>query len=159
VAVLVGRAEVQEGEGAVVRAQVGDRGGGDRGVVLLAQDHPVDALRPRPLEQGELRLRREQRRRLPGDLDPREHRLDRSTCGVLHGRGTTALVVPGDPVPAAAPVDPTTRDHAGVVGQRDRQLDLGAGVERARALVEQAPHVRRARAAQPAQSVGVETVE
>ncbi len=70
----------------------------------------------------------------------RDHGEDRGHAG---RDDAAAVLVPGDAVAAGCGVDPLAGDHARVVGQGDGLLDLGPGVERARALGEERGEVRR----------------
>ena len=116
----------------------------------------VDRVRPRPVEGGELVLAGEQGRRAAGLVDDVEDRGDAVAVRPGHG-AARELVVPRDPVATIVGLDPPAGEHAGVVGQRDGLLDLGAGVERRGTLTEQPPE--GAVRPEPVQGPGVEPVD
>ena len=155
----VGQRDVQERQGPPGRGQVAAGGLDERGVVGPDQ-RVVDALGPRPVEQGELRLGREHRTAQPGRLQRREHRADRvsrrrSARCAARRRSSFQMT----PCPPLLAVDPAAGHHARVVGQGEGQLDLAAGVERGRALVDEAVEGRRVGPAEQGDRVGVEAVD
>ena len=79
--------------------------------------------------------------------------------GRLHGRRPAPVVVPGHAVAAGRGLDAPAGHHAGVVGQRDGLLVLGARVERRRAGRHEVVKVGRAGPGRAAERVGVEPVD
>src|SRR5690606_7471440 len=114
--------------------------------------------RPRAPEQGQLVLGREEGAASAGAADPGEDGGDVAAGGLLHG-GVPVSVVPGDAVAALRRADAPPGDHAGVIGEGEGLLDLGAGVAGARALPQQPEQVGQLAAAEPAQRADVEPVD
>ncbi len=136
--------------------EVGDRVV-DQCVGVAVDLELVDRVRPRPVEGGELVLAREQggrRRRRRGRRRRPRRRRRRPGPGTVRPGSSSFHVTPWPPVVG---VDPAAGEHAGVVGQRDRLLDLGAGVERRGTLAEQP--AEGAVRPEPVQGTGVEPVD
>ena len=140
------------------RSAVGEVGGRvvDQCLRVAVHLELVDRVRPRPVEGGELVLAREQGGRTARVVDDVEDRGHAVAVRTGHG-AARELVVPRDPVAARVGVDPAAGEHAGMVGQRDGLLHLGARVERRGTLVEEPPEgaVRPERV----QRAGVEPVD